>query len=252
MTTAARTPHSPDRDRPEPQRPASDLRKAKEALVRQHILDVAERSFAQQGFGQTKMQTIARQAGVSLATLYQFYPGKQDLYRAVLIARDREMIAAVTGHPVMRTAGDLSTLRLLSLMQAQLLFQLSHPDYLKLILHEGHAWYHVAAQPTVDEQALWAQGLKLITMALEHGMQAGELIPAPPVDQARLLLALQQARLASWVADGMQEDHDSVLGRIQADFVRQFCRPERARQLLSEDGSRLLPEVLQEIQDLAG
>lgn len=243
MKTAARSRRLQDRDRPEPERPASDLRKAKEALVRQHILDVAERSFAEQGFSQTRMQTIARQAGVSLATLYQFYPGKQDLYRAVLIARDRAMIAAVTGHPVMHAGGEFSTLRLLSLMQAQLRFQLSHPDYLKLILQEGHAWYHVAAQPTADEQALWAQGLKLITVALEHGMQAGELIPAPPVDQARMLLALQQARLASWVADGMQESHDSVLTRIQADFVRQFCRPDRARQLLTEDGSSLRPDI---------
>ena len=235
--------------RPDPASPASSkLRAAKDAVVRQHVLDASEKVFAQHGYSQTKMQTIARQAGVSLTTLYQFYPGKQELYRSVLIQRERDMMATVTQHPVLKSGRPLNTFSLLSLMQAQLSFQLSHPDYLKLILHEGHAWYHQAAQPTADEQALWEQGLKLITVALAHGMQAGELIPGNPTDQARLLMALQQARMANWVADGMQDSQDEVLSKIQADFIRQFCRPAWARELLSEDGSHLSPQARQKIE----
>ncbi|RZO85713.1 MAG: TetR/AcrR family transcriptional regulator [Oceanococcus sp.] len=229
-------------------RGADSLRAAKDALVRQHVMDASEKVFAEHGFNQTKMQTIAKQAGVSLATLYQFYSSKQALYRAVLVARDREMMSAVLQHPVFQSGQPFTAISLLSLMQGHLRFQLSHPDYLKLILQEGHAWYHTAAQPTADEQALWEQGLKLMTTALEHGMQAGELIPADPTDQARLLMAIQQARLASWAADGMQDDHETVITRIQADFVRQFCRPALARTLLSEDGSTLCPQALQKIQ----
>jgi AcrR family transcriptional regulator len=71
------------------------LRDAKDALYRQHILEVAETIFAQHGFAATKMQTIAAKAGVSLATLYQAYANKQALHRSILIERDRQMLAVV-------------------------------------------------------------------------------------------------------------------------------------------------------------
>lgn len=229
-----------------PNEGANSLRAAKDELVRRHILDAAEWVFAESGFTQTKMQTIAKQAGVSLATLYQFYPGKQELYRSVLLSRDEEMMAVVMNQPALASGLGLSVVAVLSLQSGHLAFLLSHPNYLKLILHEGYAWYHSAAQPTENEQALWEQGLKLMTTVFEHGMKVGELIKADPADQARLLMALQQARLASWVADGMQEGHTKLIARIQADFVRQFCTPKTASELLTADGCALRDDVLQQ------
>src|SRR5262245_29700535 len=71
---------------------ARKLRDAKEALYHEHIVEVAERTFAAQGFEATRMQDIAAAAGVSLAKLYQFYPSKDKLYRGVFLIRDREML----------------------------------------------------------------------------------------------------------------------------------------------------------------
>lgn len=227
---------------------ARGLRAAKEDLVRQHAMDAAEHVFAQHGFAQAKMQTIARKAGISLATLYQLYPGKQELYRAVLLAHDRELMTAVTSNPALKSAQPISIIPLLKVMHTQLEYLLKHPNYLRLILQEGYAWYHSAAQPTRDEQALWSQGLDVISTVFAQGVKWGELIPAKPADQARLLIALQQARLASWMSDGMQEEHEIVIARIQSDFIRQFCRPALAAQLLSEDGGGLSSKTLGELQ----
>src|SRR3569623_1794934 len=52
---------------------ARKLRDAKDAMYREHIMEVAERIFADQGFANTKMQDIAAVAGISLGTLYQSY-----------------------------------------------------------------------------------------------------------------------------------------------------------------------------------
>lgn len=220
------------------------LRAAKEELTRTHVIEAAERIFAEHGYNQARMQDIAGQAGMSLATLYQVFPGKQQLYRAVLLERDQAMMQAVMNHPALAAGTALTVRGLLGIMQGQLGFLLAHPDYLRMILQQGHAWYHVAAQPTADEQALWDQGLKLMTRIFEHGMRTGELLPAAPEEQSRLLMALQQARLAGWVAGGMTESHDAVIARIQADFVRQFCRPALQRELLDDEAIALRPQCL--------
>src|SRR5438105_4115295 len=91
MSTLPKSKPALGRGRP-PQ--ARKLRDAKDALYREHIVEVAERTFAEQGFVATRMQDIAAAAGVSLAKLYQFYPGKDELYRGVLLVRDREMLDA--------------------------------------------------------------------------------------------------------------------------------------------------------------
>jgi TetR/AcrR family transcriptional regulator, mexJK operon transcriptional repressor len=48
------------------------------------ILDAAARSFLAAGFGAVSMDTIAREAGVSKATVYAHFAGKEELFGAVI------------------------------------------------------------------------------------------------------------------------------------------------------------------------
>jgi AcrR family transcriptional regulator len=230
------TPVRPARGR----RPQSKaLRAAKDALYRQHIMEIAERIFAEQGFNDTKMQEIARLVGISLATLYQAYPGKAELYRAILIARDGEMLNTVMARGQQILQQPQSIERLLWLMETHLRFLLEHPDYLRMQLQQGHAWYHSTAWPSREEQQMWERGLTVMAQVLSWGQQQGFFIPGDAADQARLMLAMQQTRLANWVSGGMQEPHAAVMARIQTDFVRNFCHAPVAAELLSADGVTL-------------
>lgn len=231
---------------------AAALRAAKDALSRDHIMDVAERVFADHGFANARMQDVAREAGISLATLYQFHPGKKELHRAVLIARHQQMVAAVLSKVQAALARPQSLPQMLWVMKAHLGFLLERPDYLRLILQEGYAWYHAAAQPTTEERRLWEQGVVAIENVLGWGVREGLLVGGEGPDQARMVLALQQTRLANWVAGGMAEDHQTVIDRVMADFVRQFCRPAIAVAMLTEDGADLRPAVRAEIESLDG
>lgn len=47
------------------------------------ILDAAEQLFQSKGFAQTTMEAVAREAGVSVGTLYNAFQGKEDLYAQV-------------------------------------------------------------------------------------------------------------------------------------------------------------------------
>jgi AcrR family transcriptional regulator len=227
------------------------LRAAKDAMYREHIMEAAERIFADQGFANTKMQDIARAVGVSLSTLYQAYPGKDDLYRAILIGRDAEMMSAVMakGQQVLQQPQTIE--RLLWLMETHLRFLLEHPDYLRMQLQQGHAWYHSTAWPSREEQQMWERGLAVLEQVFAWGAKEGFLIPGKAADQGRMMLTLQQTRLANWVMGGTQEPHDTVVARVQADFVRTFCSPETAARLLSADGANLNAESLGQIRSAA-
>ncbi len=231
-------------------RPQSrDLRAAKDALYREHILDVAESIFAEQGYENTKMKDIASAAGISLGTLYQSYPGKLELYRGLLIVRDNEMMNSALGRAQV-LQGLESVEQILWMMQAHVLYLLEHPDYLRIQLQQGYAWYHSAARPSSDEQQLWERGLAMMEQVFNWGTNQGLFVPGVPADQSKLLMAQQQTRLANWVSDGMQEAHDDVVMRVLADFVRQFCRPQVAASMMAEDGGALNAATIDKIRQV--
>jgi len=60
-----------------------DFRTERAASKRASILAAAERLFRQDGFSRASMETIARKAQVSTATLYRYYASKEDLFEAV-------------------------------------------------------------------------------------------------------------------------------------------------------------------------
>jgi TetR/AcrR family transcriptional repressor of mexJK operon len=65
------------------------------------ILDAAGELFLAQGFAAVSMDAVARQAGVSKATLYAHFPGKDALFAAVVAERCDRMSAeasALAGH----------------------------------------------------------------------------------------------------------------------------------------------------------
>lgn len=55
-----------------------------EAHRREDILATARRHFLAKGYANTGMEPIAREAQVSTATLYGLYPGKEELFEAVV------------------------------------------------------------------------------------------------------------------------------------------------------------------------
>lgn len=54
------------------------------AAKRERVLESARRHFMQSGFADTGIEQVARDAKVSTATLYDLYPGKTQLFHAVI------------------------------------------------------------------------------------------------------------------------------------------------------------------------
>lgn len=70
---------------------------AKKDLKRQRVLDAAKRRFGRFGIRATTMQDIAREAGIAVGTIYQFFPDKDALILAWVAEHRETMQAQFTG-----------------------------------------------------------------------------------------------------------------------------------------------------------
>ncbi|WP_022948931.1 TetR/AcrR family transcriptional regulator [Methylohalobius crimeensis] len=70
-------------------------RKGEEEARRDQLLDHAMQLFAEHGYGNLSLETIAREAHVSLRTIYRHFGGKADLFGAVVHRVSDEFVAGL-------------------------------------------------------------------------------------------------------------------------------------------------------------
>ena len=71
------------------------LRERKKAQTRQAIADTAWRLFADRGFDQVPVAEVAREAQVALATVFNYFPSKEDLFFSRLETFEERLLEAV-------------------------------------------------------------------------------------------------------------------------------------------------------------
>lgn len=69
----------------------------KHAAKRQHILDSAAVLIAEQGYDRTTTSQLCSQAGISLGTLYHYFPGKKQIFLAVLTQDQQDTAMLLDG-----------------------------------------------------------------------------------------------------------------------------------------------------------
>ncbi|MEN3306493.1 MAG: hypothetical protein V7603_2695 [Micromonosporaceae bacterium] len=81
------------------------LRELKKQQTRERIVDTARRLFADRGFDKVTVADVAREAQVALATVFNYFPSKEDLFYSPLEAFGGRLIDAIrareTGEPVL-------------------------------------------------------------------------------------------------------------------------------------------------------
>jgi AcrR family transcriptional regulator len=102
MTTTTRTIVNNHRPNPENTVTATSTTRPRGTRLprlarRRQLLDAAMQVFVARGYHAAAMDEIAERAGVSKPVLYQHFPGKQDLYLALLDESVGRLLEAVTG-----------------------------------------------------------------------------------------------------------------------------------------------------------
>src|ERR1700735_2569851 len=80
------------------------LRERRKAQTRQRIADTALRLFAEHGFDRVTVAEVAREAEVSEATLFNYFPTKEDLVYSRMGAYETRLIDAIRNRDLATSA----------------------------------------------------------------------------------------------------------------------------------------------------
>jgi AcrR family transcriptional regulator len=206
-------------------KPKDEARKARNDVYRQHILDAAEEVFAERGFEAAKLQDISTRASLSMGTIYAIFPGKTELFTAILEARGAEVLdlvraaARADGSP--RAALD-------RLIDGYITYFVEHPAFLRMHLRSGSSWALGPALATAGQIQVWQDIHEVHADIFRRGVAAGDFVAEDPDYMAKLFTVMDQVLLSEWVAGGMKAGREQLAERLRAQVSRSFLllRPE--------------------------
>lgn len=205
-------------------KPRDEARRARNDVYRQHVFAAAERVFAERGFEAAKVQEISALAGLSMGTIYAVFPGKTELFRAILEERGQELLGLVR-EVAGRKASPLETLH--GLIALYVDYFLAHPDFLRMHLRSGASWA-ISPSGTDSQVRHWQDIHDLQAAVFRRGVAAGAFVDEDPGYLAKTFSVMDQVLLADWVAGGMKAGRDELVRRLQRQVERSFCKQPRA------------------------
>ncbi len=198
------------------------LEDARARMYQELIFESAESLFGEKGFESATMQEIAREAGVSLKTIYAQYPGKRDLYEAIMVTRGREMFEAVQAA---HAAESDPRSRLVAGTRAFAAYLFEHRDWSRIHVRSQVSW---AARPAgAVAGALWDEGQKAHVDLLAEGARAGVFYDEDPAEIALMIRALTRVHVVNAIERG-EDDLEAITDRLVTRICRMVCVPEES------------------------
>ena len=160
----------------------------------QQIIDAAVRVFARNGYYNSRVSDIAREAGIASGTIYLYFRTKDE----ILVTLFREKMAAFVAHvraEIAREPDAVSKIRRLVARHFAVLED--DPDVAEVVqveLRQGHKFFRGASAHEVSAY------FDLITSVLEEGVASGQLRRDLPVKVAtKVLFGAMDQVATSWV-----------------------------------------------------
>lgn len=201
------------------------LADARRTIYRDHILGAAEYEFSRTGFSSAKVSDIARRAGVSLATVYKNFGGKDDLWDALNAQRMTEFTQAV--HAC--TQSVTSPLeKILVGVRAEVDFFAERDSFLRLHLKDGLSWGTASTLPEAgrgSQRTAWQTGMEMITRAADAAIEAGEISGLRPSIVAALVISALQVWLTEWTANNRDRPAAVVADEVVEHLRRCLTAP---------------------------
>ena len=152
-------------------------KKGEESVRRDQLLEHAMQLFAEHGYANLSVETIAREARVSLRTIYRQFGGKAELFSAVVRHISDLFVAALPTDAVPEPQFEETLVE----FGKKFLFQLTRPELIRLrvqLMAEAHRfpelaadWYREGPERTLNRLARF----------FAFHQQAGRVISADPM-----------------------------------------------------------------------
>nr|WP_198318611.1 TetR/AcrR family transcriptional regulator [Pseudofrankia inefficax] len=160
------------------------------------VLRAAVSNFAGVGYHATSMRDIARDAGMTVATIYHHFSSKQEILQAIMASTMRDVIAS-TRRALVHAGGSPSE-QLTALVTAWILF---HTDRRAEALIGASELRNLDASGRRLVVALRDEQEAMFRDVVEHGIQRGEFATRYPVEAARAIINMGYS-VASWYRVG--------------------------------------------------
>ena len=140
----------------------------KSEIRKDQILNAAERTFARKGFQEATISDVAREAGVSDATIYEYFPSKEELLFSIpgeTARRAKKNLENILNH----VRGATNKIR--SIIYSYFMFYQDHPDYAAvamLVLKQNRKFLETKAYEDVKELS------RVLLHVIEEGIASGE------------------------------------------------------------------------------
>ena len=156
------------------------------------LLTAALARFREVGYAAARVEEIAAAAGVTVGTVYRYFPGKEALFTALI---ERHLDARWSrGREITEAYGSQTPREVLSLLLGRLAESLQQPaarDVLLLVVREAAGF---SASVQVYSEQLLRSGCIAVERAIRHGIDRGEfpLLPIELTARAMVAGVLQQ------------------------------------------------------------
>ncbi|UCG13776.1 MAG: TetR/AcrR family transcriptional regulator [Deltaproteobacteria bacterium] len=190
-------------------------RSGKPSAKRVLIMDAAVKAFAQNGYHQTRIADVAREAGVAAGTIYLYFSSKDDL----LISIFQEKVQGfITDFRNRLSREENAEVKLKKLVHLHLFQMQQHPDLAAVFQLELRQSRHfMSAYPKVDLKSYFG----LIGEIIEHGQEQGLLrkdLYLSAVKKA--LFGAIDETVTSWLLSGRTYDLTHMAGPLADLFIR--------------------------------
>jgi AcrR family transcriptional regulator len=157
---------------PPPAAKAAPRRRRRKEARPSEIIAAAIELFGERGFGKTRLEDVARRAGVAKGTVFVYFPTKEELFRAVA-----QTVLSSHLERLQNAASDLDrplteVVPLLLAQAASVIGEGRLPAMMRLLIAESRTFPDL---PRVWHDEVVSKVLGLLTAALERGQARGEI-----------------------------------------------------------------------------
>ena len=182
------------------------------------VLDAALRLFVEHGYGATSMQAIADAAGVTKPVVYECYPSKEKLFKALLEREEQRLFQGILAAlPAQPRFNDLEGL-LHDSLTALLSGAAAHPDSWRVVFDSEQGGEPTVARRVRRARRAVVARLAEITRDFMEPLGTEDLERKTPV-LAEMLLALGESSvrmLLSSDGDWTPEELAALVARVAA------------------------------------
>jgi AcrR family transcriptional regulator len=185
---------------------------------RSEVLEAAERVFAEKGYYKATMEDVAQEAEFAVGTLYKFFRGKDDLYKAILEQR-ADIFDARCREALER--GATTREKLEGYISARLAMFDEYPAFFSIYFQETlENSCRMGASLTPEVVKKYTDFKKLLTQTLQEGIGNNELRKEDPV----LLTSLLEGMLHGYLADAVGGVHSRAREKDKNSIFQLFLR----------------------------